>query len=292
MRKSAPPPAMAPITAARQPGGRNALQARPATMPGSGDDVRQDAVPQIDHEQHNHRAGKQEPHGEERRQSVQQHTAREHETRHELHERIGDADTGAAGAAAAAQQQPRHDRHVLVPRQWTLALRAVRRRPRDRLPARQPVDADIEKAAHQQAQPEQRDRGAEHGHRPGLSIGSGLSVDCGFRETLPDAGSSSKANRSGSAGTPRKPTSAQFRGWPPGLSGIGVDEAVQVINLVHRGRAGAAGRSLVAPSTLRATAPGSLPTTCGTSGDHHPVLRSRRRAAPSSSATQESPRHV
>ena len=139
---------------------------------------------QIDDEEHDHRAGKQQPYGQQRRQAVQVERRKEDEPGHRLDDRIGRTDRRVTGPATAAQHQPADERNVLVPRERTVAGRAVRPRPVQRLPARQPVDADVEEASNQQ--PEHKKQDGRNRHYGVPSVGSGQSDEFLSIDTTPD----------------------------------------------------------------------------------------------------------
>ena len=135
--------------------------------------VRQDAVFEVDEGEH-------EQHGRETRRTSSSgpgpNTKRAARTPRRSAARPADSASRRAPrrTATAAQQEPAHDRHVVVPAQGLAAPRAMRGRMDDRLAQRDPVDADVEEAADRQAdQDEARRRApapaaAGHGerHRP------------------------------------------------------------------------------------------------------------------------------
>ncbi len=61
------------------PGGRNRLATKPDDDARQRDDVRQDAMLQVDDEEHDQRAGEHQPHEQQRRQAVDEHAAGEHD---------------------------------------------------------------------------------------------------------------------------------------------------------------------------------------------------------------------
>ncbi len=123
-----------------------------------GDGVGQQVVLEIDGKQHDQRAGEQQPDDEQRVPAEDRPMDEEDGHCGELQRRVADRDAAAALAAAAAEQQIADDGNVVVPAQDVAAVRAARRRPDERLAARQAVDADVEKAADRQPeQGQQRD---------------------------------------------------------------------------------------------------------------------------------------
>src|SRR6266542_1190440 len=76
-------------------------------------------------------------------------------------ERVLLRDRLVAPAALAAQPQPRKERNVVAPRDRLLAVGARRARTQQRLVARQPQNADVEEAAHAEA--DQHGRDDDHG---------------------------------------------------------------------------------------------------------------------------------
>ena len=88
----------------------------------------------------------------------------------------------------APQHEPAHQRDVVVPRDDLVAVRAVGpRRPHRRPVARQPVDADVQKAPDDAAEDEER-------HDP-EGVHAALLSRCGSGKSLRSAGDSSKGVR-------------------------------------------------------------------------------------------------
>ena len=110
------------------------------------DDVRQDAMPEINREEHDHRGGEQRGG---RQAAASARTARPRRRRSapvdELQRSELRRDRGAASRATAAQREPADDRDVLPRPDLPFAVRAMRSSPEHRSAARQPVDADVEK---------------------------------------------------------------------------------------------------------------------------------------------------
>ena len=70
----------------------------------------------------------------------------------QFHHRVHGRDMRFALAAAAGQQQPAHDRDIVVRLDWLAARWAVRWRQHDRFRKRYAQDADVQKAADDQAE--------------------------------------------------------------------------------------------------------------------------------------------
>ena len=96
-----PPPASDARAARRaSPARRTKLNAKPTTMPGQRDRVRQQLMLEIDREQHDQRAAEHEARREQRARVRSTTTpSDEHRRRQRLDDRIPDADRRAAGAA-------------------------------------------------------------------------------------------------------------------------------------------------------------------------------------------------
>ena len=145
---------------------------------GEGDEVRQDPMLEIDHEQHDHRRREQQPRC--RQPTYAELTHRDHEdgARHQFHQRVLPGDRRAAFAAAPAQRGVADHRHVLPPREQMPARAAARRRPNDRAPFRKPEDADVQETADGEtddAGQHQQRRVSDHcpAAAPGGSVGKG-----------------------------------------------------------------------------------------------------------------------
>src|SRR6266545_7671036 len=102
---------------------------------------------EVDGEQYDQRAPEQHTRREQRTGAVIPPREREHDRGERLDNRILRTDGGPARPTPAAERDKADNRHVLVPRQRTLALGTRRGRPHDRLPQGQAVDTDVEKAA-------------------------------------------------------------------------------------------------------------------------------------------------
>ena len=85
------------------------------------------------------------------------HHQREQQAGESLDRGVAPGDRVAAGPAASAERQPAEDREVVVPADRRLAGRAVRRRVRERLPARQPVGDHVQERADGEPQDERED---------------------------------------------------------------------------------------------------------------------------------------
>ena len=90
---------------------------------------------------------------------------REKHRRQRFHNRIPARNPLPAKPASPIQLDPPQNRDVVVPKQRPIALRTVRPRMVQRLPARQPPNDHVQKAPHARAQQEQENQDQEIGHR-------------------------------------------------------------------------------------------------------------------------------
>src|SRR5262245_44876483 len=102
---------------------------------------------EIDCEEHDERAAEEESRDEEQAGAVVPPREPEHRGRDRFDNRILDADRVLAGPAVTAQEQPAHNRNVLVPLDLAAAIRTRRGRPDNRGAEREPVDADVQETA-------------------------------------------------------------------------------------------------------------------------------------------------
>src|SRR5438132_3322599 len=96
----------------------------------------------------------------------------EAKARKELDKKIATRESRAADTAAAAQEQIAEQGNVVIPTNGLEAMAAARSRPDDAFLQRQPVDADIQQAAHDRAEHEQVQQ-QEYEHEIGPHISNG-----------------------------------------------------------------------------------------------------------------------
>ena len=127
------------------------MSARPSAAAGENHDVRDDACVEVDlaHEhqcRHEDEVGRQDP-----AWPVDGRDDREEGPHESLAHGIARTDVSAAGATAAAKQQPAHERDVVVGPDRRVARRAERATAGDADAARQPVRPRVDEAADEQA---------------------------------------------------------------------------------------------------------------------------------------------
>ena len=88
-----------------------------------------------------------------------------HYPREQLDQKISDGNRRAAVGAFAAKIQPRDERHIQKPGNGITAVRTVRWRPDDILPARHPVNAHVQKTSDDTAEHKKDQRPELHRHR-------------------------------------------------------------------------------------------------------------------------------
>ena len=150
-------PPRLPPQAARQPR-RHARQ---------GDDVGQDAVPEVDRGQRDHRRCEEQADRQQRLPAELPVLQDEHERGDGLHRGIGRRYRGPAGPAAAAEGHPAQHRHVLEPPQTAAAGRTPGGGRDDRFAAGKAMDADVEKAAGGEPRRDHQPDRRGSGHRDG-----------------------------------------------------------------------------------------------------------------------------
>ena len=82
----------------------------------------------------------------------------EHDAGQQLDQKIADGDRRGAIGAFPAQVKPGHQRHIQIPGDGVIAVRAMRGRADNAFVPRHPVDADIEKAADHAAKTKKYER--------------------------------------------------------------------------------------------------------------------------------------
>ena len=95
----------------------------------------------------------------------------EQDARAQLHQRIADRDRLVAGAAAASQDEPRHDRDVVAFRERRATAWAARPWTDNRLTQRNAVDHDIQERPDEQS--DEGGTGDEHPHSLGAGVRAG-----------------------------------------------------------------------------------------------------------------------
>ena len=83
----------------------------------------------------------------------------------QLDKKVAHRDAPLTVGASAPQSQPGHQRHIPIPRNGIAAMRTMRRRRDNTQPSRQPVNADVKKAADRAAKHEKGKRPEVEGHR-------------------------------------------------------------------------------------------------------------------------------
>jgi hypothetical protein len=116
---------------------------------------------EIDHEQHDHRARKQQPRHEHRGRFEQEVRTEEHRAGDELDDRILNRNRRAAVPAPATQPEVTKNRDVVVRFYRLVAVRAMRAGPHQRFAQGQAINADVQKAADSRPEHHDEDRGRD-----------------------------------------------------------------------------------------------------------------------------------
>src|SRR5687767_13138579 len=102
---------------------------------------------EVDHKQHNHRACKQQALNKKRGRIKEQIRAEKYQASDQFDDRVLNGNRRSTISTSPAQPHVRGDWNVVVRLYGSIAVRAVRAGPHERLPQRQPINTNVQKAA-------------------------------------------------------------------------------------------------------------------------------------------------